>query len=489
MKRTKKLTLLHSNDMHGDFLAEKVNETLVGGVSRLSGYIAKVRNEEKNVLYTIAGDMFQGSLIDSEFLGISTIEIINLLAPDVVTLGNHELDYGLAHLLFLEKCASFPIVNANMYIRLNGVRLFSPCLIREIDGMRILFIGILTEEVLAHTKKEGLIGTLIDVENAATEVARICDAYRTEDIDCTVLLTHIGFENDKKLAALLDPSLGVDIIIGGHSHTWLAAPCVVNGIPIVQAAVGTDQIGRFDLTIDTDLNCLDSYNWQLIPITPENCPRDPALESLIRRYKRTTDEKYSRILTRFPRAYTHPGRKMETELGNLIAECLREQLDVDLMLLASGSIRQPSLGPIVTLKDFVEVFPFEDAVFEFRMTGSQLRRAAAFLLRDASFDPHAHTEWYQFSRGFYCEYDRASHTILSLKMNGSDVTDDALYSVTMQEYHFLSMDRFLDVPHEEVAKNGPVRKVATLARNVLEEYFVANDLITLDGERRLVITG
>ena len=99
MKRTKKLTLLHSNDMHGDFLAEKVNETLVGGVSRLSGYINKVRCEEKNVLYTIAGDMFQGSLIDSEFLGISTIEIVNLLAPDVVTLGNHELDYGLAHLL------------------------------------------------------------------------------------------------------------------------------------------------------------------------------------------------------------------------------------------------------------------------------------------------------------------------------------------------------------------------------------------------------
>ena len=382
MKHLKKLTLLHSNDMHGDFLAEKVNETLVGGVSRLSGYINKVRCEEKNVLYAIAGDMFQGSLIDSEFLGISTIEIINLLAPDVVTLGNHELDYGLAHLLFLEKCASFPIINANMYIRLNGVRLFEPCLIREIDGMRILFIGILTEEVLAHTKKEGLIGTLIDVEDAATEVARICDAYRTEDIDCTVLLTHIGFENDKKLAALLDPSLGVDIIIGGHSHTWLAAPCVVNGIPIVQAAVGTDQIGRFDIVIDTDRNRIDSFTWQLIPITPENCPRDPALESLIRRYKRTTDEKYSRILTRFPRAYTHPRRNMETELGDLMAEGLRAQLGVDLVLLGSGSIRKPQLGPIVTLKDYMEIFPFNDPLFAVKFTGEQLRRVVRYMLRD-----------------------------------------------------------------------------------------------------------
>lgn len=75
-----------------------------------------MRNEEKNVIYTISGDMFRGSLIDSEFQGISTIEIMNLLAPDVVSLGNHEVDYGLAHLLFLEKCATFPIVNANMYL-------------------------------------------------------------------------------------------------------------------------------------------------------------------------------------------------------------------------------------------------------------------------------------------------------------------------------------------------------------------------------------
>ena len=95
MKNLKKLTILHSNDLHGDFLAEQVDQTLVGGVSRLSGYINKVRNEEKNVIYTISGDMFRGSLIDSEFQGISTIEIMNLLAPDVVSLGNHEVDYGL----------------------------------------------------------------------------------------------------------------------------------------------------------------------------------------------------------------------------------------------------------------------------------------------------------------------------------------------------------------------------------------------------------
>ena len=76
------------------------------------------------------------------------------LGPDVATIGNHEVDYGLAHLLFLEKCANFPIINANFHIRSNHKRLFQPHYIAEIDGMKILFIGIITEDVLAQTKAE-----------------------------------------------------------------------------------------------------------------------------------------------------------------------------------------------------------------------------------------------------------------------------------------------------------------------------------------------
>ncbi|MBR5059639.1 MAG: metallophosphoesterase, partial [Clostridia bacterium] len=139
-ERYKKLVLLHSNDMHGDFLAENVDEDLVGGVAMLSGYVTKVRKEEPNTIYAIAGDMFRGSVIDSEFQGISTIEIMNMISPDVVTIGNHETDYGLAHLLFLEKCARFPIINANFHIKTNNARLFKPFLIIEKDGMKILFI-------------------------------------------------------------------------------------------------------------------------------------------------------------------------------------------------------------------------------------------------------------------------------------------------------------------------------------------------------------
>ncbi|MBR2594847.1 MAG: bifunctional metallophosphatase/5'-nucleotidase, partial [Solobacterium sp.] len=127
MDRYRKLTLLHSNDMHGDFLPHiGTDGKETGGLARLSGYIQDVRRREKNVIYANGGDMFRGSVIDSEYMGLSTIELMNLLSPDVTTVGNHEVDYGLAHLLFLEKCARFPIINANFYVTLNNTRLFRP---------------------------------------------------------------------------------------------------------------------------------------------------------------------------------------------------------------------------------------------------------------------------------------------------------------------------------------------------------------------------
>ena len=218
MKHTKKITILHSNDLHGDFLAEQVDEKLVGGVSMLSGYIEKVRAEEPNTIYAIAGDMFRGSVIDSEYKGLSTIEIMNALAPDIVTIGNHEVDYGIAHLLFIEKCARFPIINANLYIKNTPTRLFTPYKILRVDGMNILFIGIITQDVINQTKSESLVGSFVDTAAAAAEVGKICNAHNSIDIDFTVLLTHIGFEEDKHLARQLDPAWGVDLIIGGHRH-------------------------------------------------------------------------------------------------------------------------------------------------------------------------------------------------------------------------------------------------------------------------------
>ena len=208
--KTKKFTILHSNDMHGDFLSEvnKGKGELIGGLSLLSGYINQVRKTEENVLYVISGDMVQGSLIDSEYKGISTIEIMNYLAPDVVALGNHEFDYGLPHLLFLEKMANFPIVNANLYIKKYNKRLMQPYIILQKAGFDILFTGILTEKVMDSIKMDELIGSFVTTQEAAAEIGKITNAYKNNDIDLTVVLSHIGYESDIELAKMLKPGVG-----------------------------------------------------------------------------------------------------------------------------------------------------------------------------------------------------------------------------------------------------------------------------------------
>ena len=485
-KNLKQLTLLHSNDMHGDFLAEKIDSKLVGGVSLLCGYVNKVRAEERNVLYCIAGDMFRGSVIDSEFKGISTIEIMNLLGPDVATIGNHEVDYGVPHLLFLEKCANFPIINANFYIRTNQRRMFESHYIAEIDGMKILFIGVITQDVLAHTRMEEYIGSFVDISEAAEEVGRICNAYNAIDIDFTILLTHIGFEEDKQLAAILDPAWGVDVIIGGHSHTLPEQPAQVNDILIVQAGTGTDQIGRFDIMVDTDRNAVDSYTWSTVPINEETCPRDEEMYNFIMHYKEITDKKYNRIVTRLAQRLTHPSRFQETALGNLTADAVCDSLGVDIALMGSGSIRSQTLGPVVRYKDYSECFPFDEATYMLHVTGAQLQRMVRRFLREEAFGG-AHTEFYQLSHGLHVVWSRSQQQFKEFTFNGEPLLADKIYKVALSKYHFSNLKEFLDITVEEIEANGGFKVVATSYRDVIEEYFTSHQHLYREMEGRLII--
>ena len=487
MNRYKKITLLHSNDMHGDFLAEQIDDKLVGGISMLSGYINKVRQEEPNTIYCIAGDMFRGSVIDSEFQGLSTIEIMNMLAPDVVTIGNHETDYGLAHLLFIEKCANFPIINANLHVTMNNSRLFRPYEILNIDGMKILFIGVITQEVIASTKQNDIIGTFVDIDDAAEEIGKICNAFNTIDIDFTVLLTHIGFDEDIKLAEKLDPAWGVDVIIGGHSHTFLDKPAMVNGIPIVQAGTGTDQIGRFDIIVDTDNNCIDTFTWSTIPINDKNCPKDDKIETLINAMKEKTDLKYDRVICRISRKLNHENRYKQTQLGAFVADCLKQALGLNMYLVASGEIRTKSLDQIVTYRDLAEMFPFSQCCYSMNIKGEQLKRMFKYVFRDETWDHSYHGEFYQVSTGLTITYNRTTHEFVTFSYKGYPVNDDDIFTVGMTDYHFKNFEYIFGFSRDEIDANRKPRKVATNNLETLLEFLPEYHDIDPDGEYRIQI--
>ena len=483
---TKRFTILHSNDMHGDFLAEtgQVNNVLIGGLSLLSGYINQVRRTEKNVIYAIAGDMVQGSIIDTEYKGISTIEIMNYLSPDVATLGNHELDYGLPHLLFLEKLANFPIINSNMYVTKYNKRLMSPFLIKEIDGFSILFIGIITETVMDALRRDGQIGTFISLEDAARETGRICDAYKNADIDLTILLTHIGFESDKELAAMLKPELVVDMILGGHSHTLLEQPAVVNDIIIAQAAVGTNQIGRFDILVDDDTNSIVDWKWQLVPITSDTIEPDLELQKFIGDFNREVESKYGSLICRFTRPLTHQQREIETALGNMVADIFAENSDCDVAFIGSGSIRTKTLGPVVTLRDLKQTFPYDEGYLKYIVNGEQLHTIFAHIMRKENRNGEG--ECYQVNSGVKAVYDDIFQRLVSLQVGGQEVDKDHLYVIGLTDYNAANCEKNIGLTMEALTAHGPVRVGATSLQSVLEEYLRGHQNISREVEGRLV---
>lgn len=483
--KTKKFTILHNNDIHGDFLAEvKAGKgKLIGGLALLSGYINRVRREEENVLYVISGDMVQGSLIDAEYKGISTIEIMNYLAPDVVTLGNHEFDYGLPHLLFLEKMANFPIVNANLYIKKYQKRLMRPFHIIKKAGLDILFTGIITDKIIDALKTDKLVGSFISLEEASAEVGKITNAYKNDDIDLTVLLTHIGYESDIALAKLMKPEWGVDMIIGGHSHTVLEKPTKINNILISQVGVGSDQVGRFDITVDDDTNAIVDYRWQLIPITNRIAKPDPELSKFIASFQKDVDRKYSVLVCKLAEELTHPKREEETTLGNLVADALAEAAETEVMLVGSGSIRVNELGPVVTLKDFLACFPYDDTLTRFEVPGSVLHRLFAHIMRIDNRGGEG--ECYQVNGRVRAAYSDKDKALTSLKIDGSEVEADRFYRLCLQNFHVTNSQAYLNVSLDELLASGKQKVVSTSAQQVLEEWFKTHQNETRRIEGRL----
>jgi 5'-nucleotidase len=483
---TRRFTILHSNDMHGDFLAEvrSGGGKMIGGLSLLSGYLNKVRREEENVLYVISGDMVQGSIIDAEYRGISTMEIMNYLAPDVVTLGNHEFDHGLPHLLFLEKVANFPIVNANLYLKPYQKRLMKPYHIVRKAGFDILFIGIVTEKVIADLAKDELIASFVTLEEASAEVGRITNAYKNDDIDLTVLLTHIGFDSDLELARLLKPEWGVDLILGGHSHTILERPAEVNGILVAQAGVGTDQIGRFDLTVDDDTNRIVEWDWRLVPIEQGVAEPDQGLHDYIDSFKQLVDRKYGSVLTKFASELVHPARTEETPLGDLVADALADVTGADVILVGSGSIRSKRLGPVVTLGDFAACFPFEETLTRFTVTGRDLLRIFRHIMRRENRSGEG--ECYQVNRGVRAVHDDARDELVSLAIRDVPVVEDATYTLVLPGYHLRNAKAFLGISEAELAARGTPKVVATSVSDVLQEYLRNHQNLASRVEGRLV---
>jgi 5'-nucleotidase len=250
-----RLVIMHTNDTHSQI--EPVSKQASrfadqGGIARREVLVNQQRKVNKDLLFFDIGDFCQGTPYFNVFKGMVEIELMNRLKYDAGTLGNHEFDNGIESLAKVLKKANYPIVCANYDVSQTALRkLIKPFVIFKKSGLKIGVIGIGVDPVgLIPTKKYAGIKYLNPIETANRFAAFLKN---DKKCDVVVVLSHLGYKyepwenkiGDTELAA---KSRNIDVILGGHSHTFLKdAEQIQNldGKPVV-----LNQAGRMGVVVD-----------------------------------------------------------------------------------------------------------------------------------------------------------------------------------------------------------------------------------------------
>jgi 5'-nucleotidase len=219
----KKLTILHTNDTHSRIEAMPMSDKYnpgQGGVVNRKAVIDSVRAADKNVLLVDIGDFVQGTPYFNIFKGRAEASMMDLMKYDVGTIGNHEFDYGLDTMKMIFSLLDYPIVCCNYdFSKTVLAGKVKPYVTLKKDGVKIgiIGIGVKPEGLIQKDNYEGM-AFLPVVETVNQYAAHLREK---EKCDIVICLSHIGYTSDQELA---DKSHNVDVILGGHSHTFMKQP-------------------------------------------------------------------------------------------------------------------------------------------------------------------------------------------------------------------------------------------------------------------------
>lgn len=359
------IRILHINDFHGFAEAYKPfgSGEMLGGVSYLASKINTLRKEKPSLLLS-AGDMIQGNNWANLSQGESVIELMNIMRFDVMVVGNHEFDFGQDTLKKRISEAKFPVLGANV----EGMNALKPYVIRQLQGIRVAIIGLVTEDTPVSTHPRNVIG--LRFLSAADTVERYVKELRNS-ADVIVVLTHIGHHADRALAEKVK---GIDVIVGGHSHTKITSPVIIGNTAIVQAWEHGKALGVLDITLkDGKIIKVDG---RLEEIKPEAGKGDADVNSVADKYKQKVDVLLNERIGKTDADLDGENvRKKETNLGNMIADIMRHVSGADVTIINGGGIRTSIKSGEVKFKDVYSVLPFDNYVVAIKLTGRQIKEA------------------------------------------------------------------------------------------------------------------
>jgi len=360
-----KIRLLYINDFHGFAEPYKPlgSDITLGGVAYLAGRVDKLREERPSLLLA-GGDMIQGNNWANLFQGESSVEIMNAMKFDAMVVGNHEFDFGQEVLRKRIRAAEFPVLGANV----EGFDLLRPFVIKEVGGVRVAIIGVVTDDTPVSTHPRNTVGLKFD--KPADTIRKCIDELRGR-ADLIIVLSHIGYAADRSLAGNVK---GIAVIVGGHSHTKLERPVVIDGTIVVQAWEHAKALGVLDLTLKDGK--VIGFEGHLEEIRPTPGGEDKAVMAIVEKYeKRVSLALDEKIGTAAVDLDGENVRMRETNLGDFVADIIRKTAGADAAIINGGGIRTSINRGDIFVKDVYAVLPFDNYIVAVKLTGRQLRQA------------------------------------------------------------------------------------------------------------------
>jgi len=275
--KANQLTILHTNDQHSriePFDASYTKNPNQGGFARRAGLIQQIRNQESNVLLLDSGDIFQGTPYFNFFGGELEFKLMSMMKYDASTMGNHDFDNGLDGFLKVLPNAKFPFICSNYDFKntvLDGKT--SPYKIFNKNGIKVGLFGV-------GIQLEGLVGKKQYGETVYSDPVDVAQHYSNflkndQKCDLVICLSHIGYDYKDEPNKISDTILAaktenIDLILGGHTHTFLPEPQVFmnrqgKNVLVNQVGWAGLLLGRIDFFFDTDKNIKHiSWNNQVI---------------------------------------------------------------------------------------------------------------------------------------------------------------------------------------------------------------------------------
>jgi 5'-nucleotidase len=373
------LTILHTSEHHGNVLPfEAPAARGIGGVAGRATVIARVRQEVANVLLLDSGDILLGTTMSSVFRGEPDVEAMNLMGYDAMAAGNHEFDYGLDHFRRLQRMARFPIVSTS--IRGRGQEIAPLFVQTRVGGLRVLIFSGIDEQTFPDSIHPNVVRELeyFDPVGSARGILRGLG----QQADLVIALTHMEIGQD---LALMREVPQISVIVGGHTEGFDGLLTPAGGRPAEAAQdprtvyVKTHRmgatVGRLDLTIEGGrVRRAVARN---LPVTAQ-VPPDARVAALVRDYEGRLQARFAETIGRAAAPLDGERdsvRTRETNLGNLIADVMREFARSDVALMNGGGIRGSLREGPITLGDAFRVLAFDNTVVVLRVTGAQLREA------------------------------------------------------------------------------------------------------------------